>query len=34
MKTDRSVLKRPMALLAAKEVKTQGKKRETKYFVK
>ena len=35
MKTDTAVLKRPMALLlAAKKVKTQGKKRGTKYFVK
>ena len=35
MKTDTAVLKRPMALLlAAKKVKTQGKKRGTKYFPK
>jgi hypothetical protein len=35
MKTDTSVLKRPVAmLLAAKKLKTQGKKRGTKYFVK
>ncbi len=35
MRTDTGVLKRPMALLlAAKKLKTQGKKRGTKYFSK
>jgi hypothetical protein len=35
MKTDTSVLKRPMALLlAAKKLKTKGQKRGTRYFVK
>ena len=35
LKTDTSVLKRPIAmLLAAKKVRTEGKKRGTKYFVK
>jgi hypothetical protein len=35
LKTDTSVLKRPVALLvASKKLKTQGKKRGTKYFVR
>ena len=35
LKTDTTVLKRPIAmLLAAKKVRTEGKKRGTKYFVK
>ena len=35
MKTDTGVLKRPVAMLvASKKLKTQGKKRGTKYFVK
>jgi hypothetical protein len=35
LKTDTAVLKRPVAmLLAAKKLKTQGKKRGTKYFAK
>ena len=35
LKTDTSVLKRPIAmLLASKKLKTQGQKRGTKYFVR
>jgi hypothetical protein len=35
LKTDTAVLKRPVAmLLASKKLKTQGKKRGTKYFVR
>jgi hypothetical protein len=35
LKTDTAVLKRPVALLvASKRLKTQGKKRGTKYFVR
>jgi hypothetical protein len=35
LKTDTAILKRPIAnLLAAKKLKTQGKKRGTKYFVR
>ena len=35
LKTDTAVLKRPIAmLLAAKKVRTEGKKRGTKYFVR